>query len=69
MPKKEAKEDLFKPEKEPARQPKIHLDKYFTTHELSFMKKAQIGAAFGGEMHTESEWDEIIRKESHRRLT
>ena len=64
MPKKETKEDLFKPEK-----PKIHLDKYFTTHELSFMQKAQLGAAFGGEMHTESEWDEIIRKESHRRLT
>ena len=72
MPKKkEVKEELFAPEQEKPvkkQQPKIHLDKYFAIHELTFAQKARLGAIFGGEMHTESEWNEIIEKESHRRL-
>ena len=49
-------------------EPKIHLAKYFTIREISLMQKARLKARYGAEMHTESEWDEIERKEWHRRL-
>jgi len=62
---KEKKAEQSKP-----KVPKIHLTKYFVLHSTTAMQKAFLTASpFRDEMHTEAEWEKIIRQALTRRVT
>jgi hypothetical protein len=48
-------------------EPRIHVTKYLDKHPEKPIIDSMLKSVFGGEMHTEKEWESIIKKELTRR--